>query len=66
MSAVALKDQEHIINKIQSIKTGIVDIEILTRTKYSDETPLKVQENVERLKKNIFDLDISITNYLVE
>ena len=52
--------------KMKTIRGQIVDIEILTRTKYTNTTPIMVQEKVEQLKQNIFDLDISITNNLVE
>lgn len=68
MSALQIKDEERnsILNKIKDIRGQIVDVEILTKSKYNSQTPLKVQGVVEQLKQNIFDLDISITHRLTE
>lgn len=65
MSALQIKDEEFIIGKLQAIRGDIVDIEILTKIKYDSNTPQKVQDTVQRLKQNIFDLDISLSNEIV-
>lgn len=65
MSELEYKENMNLMNQLKTIKNRIVDVEILAKSKYDSNKPIEIQESVERLKNDIFDLDIFIQDRLV-
>lgn len=57
--------KEDLMKQLKVIKTQVVEIEILSKSKYDSKKPLEIQNTVKRLKHNIFDLDIFLEGRLV-
>lgn len=55
-----------ILGSIKTIRGQVVDAEILIKAPYTDQIPLQIKDKIEQLKQNIFDLDISLSERLVE
>ena len=65
MSELEFEQKEDLMKQLKAIKNQVVDVEILAKSKYDSSKPLQIQNTVEQLKQNIFDLDIFLNDRLV-
>ena len=70
MSALELRkdsnyEKEDLMKQLKVIKTKVVEIEILAKSKYDSNKPIEIQTTAQQLKRNIFDLDIFLEDRLV-
>lgn len=65
MSELQFEHKDDLMKQLKTIRTQIVDIEILAKSKYDSNKPKEIQDLTQQLKQNIFDLDILLENGLV-